>query len=76
MTIPGREYIIYAEITGHSTKSVRWSPGQAAFETETVIFYGNGAKKERRIIEDKPSFERKEICHDLQCRSTEYVLRG
>ena len=22
------------------------------------------------------SFERKEICHDLQCRSTEYVLRG
>ncbi|MDD6372144.1 MAG: hypothetical protein PUG34_06585 [Eubacteriales bacterium] len=31
----------------------------------------------RKIIEDgKLSLERKEICHDLQCRSTEYVLRG
>ena len=45
LTIPGWEYIIYAEITGHSTKSVRWSPGQAAFGTETVIFTAMGRGK-------------------------------
>ena len=45
LTIPGGEYIIYAEITGHSTKSVRWSPGQAAFGTETVIFTAMGRRK-------------------------------
>ena len=45
LTIPGGEYIIYAEITGHSTKSVRWSPGQAAFGTETVIFAAMGRRK-------------------------------